>query len=786
MTLSRNLAILSTLFFGLLGSTLPGAEMPSSPAKVDQVIITFKTHFDIGYTDMAVNVVKRYQTTMIDQALRVCDESRRLPPEQQFVWTIPGWPMSKILEDWKGQTADRKSRILDAFQKGRFVVHALPFTTHTELLEIEDLVYGLGFSSRLSRTAGLALPRDAKMTDVPCHTWLLPTLLRHAGVDFLHLGCNAASSSPDVPQLFWWEGPDGSRLLTMYAAAGYGTGLVPPDGWPYKTWLALIHTGDNHGPPTPDEVKQLLQDAKTKLPGVRVRIGRLSDFADAILAEKPEVPVVRGDMPDTWIHGPMCDPAGARIARNTRPLIAATPALNTMLRKWGVSVPDASTAVAAANEQSLLYGEHTWGGAQYWITRYGAGTKFSYGDTWKKEHAKGRFKRLEDSWAEHTNYIETARDKIAPVVAANLQALARAVHVAGPRIVVYNPLPWKRDGVVRVEYAGTKPINIAAPAEGTGAAAPLSRVHGALEFLARDIPPMGYRSYRLEEAKAEPAAHVDRQSFTMENRFFKAAFDPARGTVRSLIDKRSGRELVDGAATQGFGQYLYERFDADQTKAFVKAYGKIQTEWFANEFGKPSLPSTKESPYRAVSPKDFKIHFEENGVANTAIMEAASGDCPHAVTTRLVLYDDQPYVDLEITLHNKAADPWPEAGWLCLPIKADHPQFHLERVGSIIDPASDIVPGSNRHILALNGGLTVTDPEGHGLGICPLDHPLVSLDLARLLEVFARFRATQAPTSTSIFSTTSGRRISASGTRGRGPPACGSGPLENMMPSRRW
>ena len=112
-----------------------------------------------------------------------------------------------------------------------------------------------------------SLPRDAKMTDVPCHSWIMPTLLRNAGVDFLHLGCNAASSSPQVPRLFWWEGPDGSRLLTMYTAEGYGTGLVPPADWPYQTWLALIHTGDNHGPPTPEEVKSLLDEAAKKAPG---------------------------------------------------------------------------------------------------------------------------------------------------------------------------------------------------------------------------------------------------------------------------------------------------------------------------------------------------------------------------------------------------------------------------------------------------------------------------------------------------------------------------------------
>ncbi len=137
--------------------------------------------------------------------------------------------------------------------------------------------------------SSIALPRDAKMTDVPCHSWIMPTLLRHAGIEFLHLGCNAASRSPQVPLLFWWEGPDGSRLLTMYAAEGYGTGLMPPENWPYRTWLALIHTGDNHGPPKPEEVSQLLAEAKVKLPGIQVRIGRLSDFADAIVAENAEL-----------------------------------------------------------------------------------------------------------------------------------------------------------------------------------------------------------------------------------------------------------------------------------------------------------------------------------------------------------------------------------------------------------------------------------------------------------------------------------------------------------------
>jgi alpha-mannosidase len=301
-----------------LWSTHTHACASQEAGELDQVILVFKTHFDIGYTDLASNVIDHYRTTMIDQALEVCDRNRELPPEQQFVWTLPGWPLSQIAADWSGQTATRKTRIEQAIRAGRFVVHGLPFTTHTELLEPEDLVRGLGFSSAIARAADVDLPRDAKMTDVPCHSWIMPTLLRHAGIDFLHLGCNAASQSPHVPLLFWWEGPDGSRVLTMYVAEGYGTGLLPPDDWPHRTWLALIHTGDNHGPPRPEEVSRLVDELRAERPEARVRIGQLSDFADAILAERPDLPVVRGDMPDTWIHGPMCDPRGASLARTVQ------------------------------------------------------------------------------------------------------------------------------------------------------------------------------------------------------------------------------------------------------------------------------------------------------------------------------------------------------------------------------------------------------------------------------------------------------------------------------------
>jgi hypothetical protein len=671
-------------------ATKTGSAVAVSGPRVREVIVVFKTHFDIGYTDMASNVVRTYRTTMIDQALDVVDQNRDLPASQQFVWTIPGWPMHRIL-DWPEQTPERRHRVLQAFKDGRFVVHALPFTMHMETLELEDLVRGFGYSTKVSADAGLPLPRDAKMTDVPEHTWTTATILSHAGVKFMHIGCNPMSGAPQVPPLFWWQGPDGSRVLTMYSPH-YGTGLFPPDDWPHRTWLSLQHTYDNLGPPKPEEVKKILQQYADKMPGVKVRIGRLSDFGEAILAEKPDLPVVRADSPDTWIHGPMSDPAGMKIARNIRPLIAATECLNTELRAWNQPVADASASIAAAYEMSLMYGEHTWGGSIAWLD-----SKFGFGDSFWQERASGRFQRIEESWDEHTAYIEQARDMTGPLLTSNLQVLARAVSADGPRVVVFNPLPWPRDGVVRC---------------------------GTNEFIARDVPPLGYRTFRadaLPTAAGKLAA--DPGTATMENDVFTAVLDPRRGVIRSLIDKRSGRELVDTNSDFGLGQYLYERFDYGQVWSFIRSYLKEQDRTRA--FEKRGLPENV--PYRAASPRDFKLRFETSPLAITAVMESAAAPDLPAITTRLILYRGQSYADLEITLHDKPLDSWPEAGWLCLPFKVDAPRFRLGRLGSIIDPAKDIVPNSNRDLFALNTGLTLTDPQGNGVGLCPLDHPVVSL-----------------------------------------------------------
>ena len=184
---------------------------PVDPVKVTDVWVVFKTHLDIGFTETIKEVLRNYRVNMMDKALGVIEQDRQLPPEKRFVWTLAGWPLSHVLGPL--QEPARRSRIEQAVREGAIAVHAIPFTLHTETDDLEDLVRGLGFSSQIARRYNRPLPIGAKMTDVPCHSWVWPTLLSHAGVKFLQLGGNNASAFVHVPDLFWWEGPDGSKII---------------------------------------------------------------------------------------------------------------------------------------------------------------------------------------------------------------------------------------------------------------------------------------------------------------------------------------------------------------------------------------------------------------------------------------------------------------------------------------------------------------------------------------------------------------------------------------------
>jgi hypothetical protein len=301
------------------------------------------------------------------------------------------------------------------------------------------------------------------------------------------------------------------------------------------------------------------------------------------------------------------------------------------------------------------------------------------------------------------------------------------VDAEGPRIVVFNPLPWKRSGEVEIQlpassWTGMRDLT-------SGRVVTLSAADGrTTRFVANDVPPGGYKTF---QPASSPVAKekVSSGQGAMANKFFRLKVDAARGGLASLVDLQTGRELIATTDKNSFGSYWHERFATTNVSSFVKSYARGQGGWVDNDFGKPGMPGPEQSPYAALTLTNWTVLAQASPLSKTISLRSEdAAPLAKAVTLTYTLNESQPYLDVEWTIEGKTPNPIPEGGWLCLPFAIDQPRFQLARLGSLLDPEKDIIDGGNRHLLCLNSGMTITGRDGYGVGLCPMDSPLVSLD----------------------------------------------------------
>ena len=126
-----------------------------------EVLVLFKTHLDIGYTDYAERVVNEYIGKYIPNAIDLGYQLR--DSDTPFIWTVGSWLI------YEGLKHDADGKLERAIRDGVIAWHALPFTTHTELMDERLFEYGLSLSDALDQRFGKCTI-GAKMTDVPGHT----------------------------------------------------------------------------------------------------------------------------------------------------------------------------------------------------------------------------------------------------------------------------------------------------------------------------------------------------------------------------------------------------------------------------------------------------------------------------------------------------------------------------------------------------------------------------------------------------------------------------------------
>lgn len=263
-----------------------------------KVFVVSKTHLDLGFTDYAENIRQKYLHSFIPDAINLA-ERVNTPDKKYFVWTTGSWLLKEMLDN--ADDTQRK-KLVTAIKKGNIAPHALPFTTHSELLDYDTFDYGLSIVDELDKIRERKTVA-AKMTDVPGHTKRIVKLLAQHGIKLLHIGVNGVSAMPKVPECFLWK-DDGFEVVVIYSG-DYG-GAFKSDFM--DEVLYFDHTLDNHGAPSPQKVLDKFNKIQSQFPDYEITAGTMDDFADVIWQHKDKLPVFEDEIGDTWIHGAAADP----------------------------------------------------------------------------------------------------------------------------------------------------------------------------------------------------------------------------------------------------------------------------------------------------------------------------------------------------------------------------------------------------------------------------------------------------------------------------------------------
>lgn len=382
-------------------SSALGASSDTSDESVRRVTLISKNHLDVGFTESAAKVTHDAVNWMLPVAIQQARMLREENLGDSFVWTTPSWTITEALERHRGESL---KAIEAACSAGDIAWHALPFTTHSELMDEELFEFGLSLSQTLDARFGRKTIA-AKMTDVPGHTRGIIPLLARAGVKFLHIGVNHMSAVPDVPDAFRWQDPETRDEVTVFYCRGYGsTHRLPGD----EAVLSFRMAGDNMEVPSISDVRGWLAEARATYPNATVRFGRMDDYAAGLEAQRAALPVINQEIGDTWIHGGGTDPW--KVARFREALRLRKDWLRTgkLLKK--------SPLYFAISNPLLMVAEHTWGVS---IGPHLQDTKNLANVDFKRVRHRGQFLSCEASWQEQRDFLEDAGNAAA---AGGLQA----------------------------------------------------------------------------------------------------------------------------------------------------------------------------------------------------------------------------------------------------------------------------------------------------------------------------------------------------------------------------
>ncbi|MBP7149682.1 MAG: hypothetical protein KBD01_19320 [Acidobacteria bacterium] len=524
------------------------------PSSVTEIYLVEWSHLDIGFTEPP-DEIEVFAKTHLDQVLA------NLAADPNYRWTIEeAWFLDRW---WERSSEAERQNMVGWLATPRLKLAAGYASLHSTAAGHEELTRSIYWASRFAREHGVTL-RTWITDDVPGTSFALPEILARSGLEYFVGGMNTSfGGAVDLPnhgtRPFWWVGPDGSRVLSWISFDGYAeafnwgfsffdslanvfenTGRELPEleeaGYPYPVFM-LMRAFDNHyqGFKARDLVNQWNATYQTP----KFRLSTPEEFFDHMLATygAGSFPSFTGDWGAAWSLSHAGTPHTTRMVREAhRDGRAAEALLACAGAVDGQAVPRAD--VERMYRRMLEVDEHSGAGA--WPGYF-------------TPEEVDRNNRI------HLGYAQDAHDTSRSLLGVALGRLAARVPAAGDAIAVFNALGRSRGGWVRVALpADLYATSFRVVDRASGTELPYQRFDATLEILFRAaaVPAIGYRLFDLVPGvpTVEPGGVLAVTPTTVENDFYRVTVSATDGSVTSIVEKATGRELVDAGSAYRFNQ----------------------------------------------------------------------------------------------------------------------------------------------------------------------------------------------------------------------------------------
>jgi alpha-mannosidase len=695
----------------------------AKPAKKWNVFLVPHEHLDIGYTDYVPKVAE-VQSRSIDDAIDMIHE------QPDFRYTIDGyWPVEQFMA---GRSDAQRREFLQLVREKKIFVPADYANPYTGVASLEYLLRSFYPSYKFNRENGGNFNLSL-VTDVPSQSWSYPSIMASAGLKYLMLPSNSdlgpilLYGRQNEKSPFWWEGPDGQRVLTWYSRMYYqirslfslppkvesGHDTLPiflqayarPD---YKSDGVIVFGSQVENTVLFRDQTSLANDWNKVYAYPKLKFSGVAEAMEYIGGQIGDsIPVIRGDGVGYW------DGSEDTLIREDEQRVLTTEKVSTIMALVNPRLRPDGPAMDQLWNRLLRLEEHTSSGGR--------------SGTLRAAHTKAQMTLESQRLMEH-------------VLARAMSALGDSIQDPSGTVIVFNSLNWQRSKLVELTVGWGMELvdrvtSQVVPVEELSSfkigdnntdrwgaqlrVGPDGKIPGRPEggpgttlrrirFLATDVPAIGYKCYALREGKssAPERAAVTGQK-TLENAYYRVLLDLPSGAIASIFDKELNREMVDSSSPYRFNQYVL----ATGTQDVFNRRG-VSTEIIPP----PNLETHLSQGGRLIS-------VSKNAFGTVAQLESSATGA-QKITTTIILFDGQKRLEIANQVHREHVngDSW---AYFAFPVAMNRPEFRYEIQNGVVNPAKDTLPGAGMEKFPVQHWVAI-DQDDVTAAIVPIDAPLVA------------------------------------------------------------